>query len=158
MTTPEVTEEKHGFSRRDLIKKGAVAGAIVWTVPMIQSVPAYAAGGSQITTTCSYFVLVYIKNGVTYADRVSSTGACGGPQTSADVSWCYTCPDGHSYDNVGARTGGGTADILEQNGVSLSGSGCTAGDGTFNVSGNTITPGSGVTIIFAVASAGSLTN
>ena len=40
------TEEKSGLSRRDLIKKGAVAGAIVWTVPMIESVPAYAAAGS----------------------------------------------------------------------------------------------------------------
>lgn len=41
-----VQETKSGISRRDLIKKGAVAGAIVWTIPMIETVPAYAATGS----------------------------------------------------------------------------------------------------------------
>lgn len=43
MTTEE---KKSGISRRDLIKKGAVAGAVIWTVPMIETVPAYAAVGS----------------------------------------------------------------------------------------------------------------
>lgn len=34
-----------GISRRDVMKKGAVAGAIVWSAPMLTSSPAFAASG-----------------------------------------------------------------------------------------------------------------
>lgn len=148
----EGVEEKRGISRRDLIKKGAVAGAIVWTVPFIESVPAYAATGSTVNSACSYFILVYtVTNGgqtATYADRIGSDGSCNGSNTSADVYWCYTCPDGNHYDNANAN--------INQNGTPLGTSGCAANT-YFNVNGNTITPRlSNVTIIFAMAHAGSL--
>lgn len=143
------TEEKPGLSRRDLIKKGAVAGAIVWTVPMIESVPAYAATGSTISTACSWFMLVYTVGGVTYADRVTNTGSCAGNTTSHDVQWCYACDLTHTYDNLGA------SDALRLNGNVIPSSGCAANT-YFSVSGNTITPNTGVTINFAVAHAGSL--
>ena len=52
-------EKKSGFSRRDLITKGAVAGAIVWAVPMIETVPAYAAVGSIAAMSCSYGFIIY---------------------------------------------------------------------------------------------------
>lgn len=40
-TTPEAA----GTSRRALLGKAAAAGAVVYAVPMIKSIPAYAAGG-----------------------------------------------------------------------------------------------------------------
>lgn len=146
------TKPKSGISRRDLIKKGAVAGAVIWTVPMIESVPAYAATGSTLSTTCSYFVLVYTINGAgPYADRVGSSGACGGNTTSHDVQWCWIGPGSTDiYDNLGAN------DAIRRNGTVLDSSKCTAASGTFHVSGNTVTPGTGVVIQFAVAHAGSL--
>jgi hypothetical protein len=160
MDSTDTTEPgaKKGLSRRQVIVGGAVGAAAAWTVPLIDSVPAGATpvAGSNISSACSYFVLVYTitKDGVTtgpFADRVSSTGACGGPTTSADEKWCYTCPGtSDTYDNQGS------SNVLQLNGSPLASGGCTGGDGTFNVSGNTITPGSGVTIQFAVAHAGSL--
>lgn len=151
MTTEE---KKSGLSRRDLIKKGAVAGAIVWTVPMIETVPAYAATGSTISTACSYFVLVYtVTNpltgvGLTYADRITNTGSCAGNTTSADVTWCYQCSSG-MYDNLAPQN------AIRKDGILLASSGCAA-NSYFTVSGNTITPNANVTIDFAVAHAGSL--
>lgn len=149
----DITEEKSGISRRDLIKKGAVAGAIVWTVPFIESVPAYAQTTSNVSSACSYFLLVYTVtvNGVTttYADRIGSTGSCNGNTTSADVSWCYSCGS-NNYDNQGATN------AIRLDGTVLPSSGCAANT-YFTVTGNTITPKtSNVVIIFAVAHAGSL--
>lgn len=56
ITTPETT----GSSRRALLGKAAAAGAIVYSVPMIKSIPAYAAAGfdsfkSQSGTCCVWF-------------------------------------------------------------------------------------------------------
>lgn len=153
----DITEEKsgkRGISRRDLIKKGAVAGAIVWTVPFIESVPAYAQTTSNVTSNCSYFLLVYtVTVGVTtntYADRITSTGACAGNTLSNDGDWCWRCDSTHLYDSLG------TGNTIRLNGSIIPSSGCTAGQ-YFNVSGNTVTPSnSSVTIIFAVAHAGNL--
>lgn len=153
--TIDTTEEKSGLSRRDLIKKGAVAGAVIWTIPMIESVPAYASTGSTISTACSYFVLVYTvfdpatQTSTTYADRVTNTGSCAGNTTSHDVKWCYSCDSTHTYDNLGA------SDAIRLNGTVLASSGCAA-NSYFTVSGNTITPNTNVTINFAVAHAGTL--
>jgi hypothetical protein len=155
--TEEQTPAKKGLGRRDLIKKGAVAGAIIWAVPMIESVPAYASTGSTVSSACSFFVLVYTVNGAgPYADRVSSDGSCGGNSTNNDLKggWCWTCPTTtNTYDNLGADSNG-----IRLNGTELPSSGCTSSSGYFNVSGNTITPSSAknVVIQFAVAHAGSL--
>ncbi len=152
--TPDTPLTKKRIDRRNLIKKGAVAGAVVWTVPFIESVPAYAqtVGGSTITSACSYFSLVYTVNGTgPFASRVSASGSCTGNTTSNDVTWCYTCPGTtNTYDNAGVTS------AIRLNGVPLLSSGCKSGDGTFQVSGNTITPGPGVVILFAIAHAGSL--
>jgi hypothetical protein len=47
-TTAERTEGRGGIDRRDLIKRAAVMGGLVWTAPVIQSLasPAFAQGGS----------------------------------------------------------------------------------------------------------------
>jgi hypothetical protein len=149
MSFTEESITKKGIDRRSLIKKGAVAGAIIWAVPMIESVPAYAATGSTISSACSYFVLVYTVNGVTYADRVTSTGSCGGNTTSGDVTWCWMCGT-DIYDNSAAQN------AIRKNGSTLPSSGCTSSSNFFTVSGGTITPNTGVVIQFAVAHAGSL--
>jgi len=148
--------EKRGMSRRAVIAGGAAGAVAVWTVPLIESVPAGAATtGSHVTSACSYFVLVYTTAAGTFADRIGSDGSCAGNTTSTDVLWCYDCGSGKIYDNDPL---GSDPHVLRLNGVALSSSGCKAGDGTFTVSGNTITPGPGVTIDFAVAHAGSLNN
>jgi hypothetical protein len=162
-TTDSVT--KKGLNRRQVIVGGAVGAAAVWTVPLIDSTPAYGAPvtGSNITSTCSYFVLVYTveENGVligTFADRIGSDGHCAGNTTSTDVLWCWNCDGTHLYDNDPL---GSAPHVLRLNGTPLTSSGCTAGQ-YFTVSGNTITPVSTgtqtVTIVFAVAHAGSLNN
>lgn len=154
MSIDEQTTKK-GINRRDLIKKGAAAGAIIWAVPMIESVPAYAATGSTVSSACSYFVLVYTINGAgPFADQISSSGSCGGNSTSADIKggWCWTCPGTtDTYDNLG-----GSNNAVRLNGVTLPTSSCTSASGHFIVSGGTITPGPGVVIQFAIAHAGSL--
>jgi hypothetical protein len=42
---PELGESREGLTRRDLLKRTAVAGAIAWSAPVILSIrtPAYAA-------------------------------------------------------------------------------------------------------------------
>jgi hypothetical protein len=41
----ELEETPRGLTRRDLLKRGALAGAIVWSAPVVMSIrtPAYAA-------------------------------------------------------------------------------------------------------------------
>ena len=56
----EITTEATGSSRRALLAKAAAAGAVVYTVPMVKSIPAYAAAGfdsytNQSDTVCVWF-------------------------------------------------------------------------------------------------------
>lgn len=56
----EITTEATGSSRRALLAKAAAAGAVVYTVPMMKSIPAYAAAGFdsyrvQSATCCVWF-------------------------------------------------------------------------------------------------------
>ena len=56
----EITTEASGTSRRALLAKAAAAGAVVYTVPMMKSIPAYAAAGFdsyrvQSSTCCVWF-------------------------------------------------------------------------------------------------------
>jgi hypothetical protein len=157
MDTPNTPVEKKGISRRAVIAGGAAGAAAVWTVPLIASTPAYGAPtvGSNVSSACSYFVLVYSVDGHTYADRIGSDGSCNGNTTSTDVLWCYNCDSSNTYDNTPL---GGAPHVIRLNGTPLLSSGCAAGQ-YFHVNGNTITPASNsVTILFAVAHAGSLNN
>jgi hypothetical protein len=53
MPEPEEAGRK-GFTRRDLLKRGAVAGAIAWSAPVILSLrtPAFAQGSPPIRSCC----------------------------------------------------------------------------------------------------------
>jgi hypothetical protein len=54
-----VTEQGSGISRRDLIKKGAVAGGIVWTAPLILSDTAGATYVGSIEDCQHYYWCKY---------------------------------------------------------------------------------------------------
>jgi hypothetical protein len=53
MSGSEQGAEKHQTTRRELIKKAAIVGGVVWTLPVIESVttPAYA-GSPNLPNTC----------------------------------------------------------------------------------------------------------
>ncbi len=80
MSTTEGMEEKSGISRRDLIKKGAVAGAVFWSVPVIESVTSRAAAQSGcVSFNASWLYVIYTYNGVTYYtgfSKADTTGQC----------------------------------------------------------------------------------
>ena len=74
----EITTEAKGTSRRALLAKAAAAGAVVYTVPMVKSIPAYAAAGfdsykNQSATCCVWFSPNQnSKNGAWHADVVNT--------------------------------------------------------------------------------------
>jgi hypothetical protein len=51
-----VDEHDRGLHRRDLIKKAAVAGGIVWATPVIQSMTSAAAAAGTPNPACSAFL------------------------------------------------------------------------------------------------------
>lgn len=54
-----------GISRRDLIKRGAAAGAVIWATPVVQSfaTPAFASEGTPVGRAISYVAICYRCNG-----------------------------------------------------------------------------------------------
>lgn len=66
-----------GSSRRDLLKKAALVGAVAWTLPAVISSPAFAAskkcGGSR---PCTTFYFVKVNGDGTIAPGVGD-GSCG---------------------------------------------------------------------------------
>jgi hypothetical protein len=75
-----------GISRRDVIKKGAVAGAVLWSAPVIESVVSRAAAQSTCNSTAtfnaSYIFVVYTVGGVTYFTGFTAGGTCGSQDSS----------------------------------------------------------------------------
>lgn len=62
-------EARGGISRRDLIRRGAVVGGVVWAAPVVQSLaaPASAAEGSPSGGECTnYFRFKFNWNGTTF--------------------------------------------------------------------------------------------
>lgn len=64
-TSDRVRRQHTGLSRRDLIKRGAVAGGVVWAAPVIDSFTsgAFAAGSTptgQANFGCSWAYLVWL--------------------------------------------------------------------------------------------------
>ena len=78
------TESKPGISRRDIIKKSAVAGAVFWSVPIIESITSSAAAVSGTTggSFCgASYAFVFYKNISTgtyfFASFIKGTTTCG---------------------------------------------------------------------------------
>jgi hypothetical protein len=99
---------EHQISRRDLIKKSSVAGAIIWSAPVIESVTSRAAAQS---TGCSsanfsaswiYVVYTYTSGGVTATSYIGfskgdTTGTCTPASNPHGVISTPTCSTGYIY-------------------------------------------------------------
>lgn len=100
-----------GVSRRDLLKKGAVAGGIVWAAPLVLSSP---AGASYVgsDSECTHFY--YGKFDTNETAETITPGTCQG---STNGSTCYA-PGGAGY--VENRTyGSACATVIAVSGRTL---------------------------------------
>ncbi len=145
-----------GISRRDILKKGAAAGAAFWAVPVIESVTSRAAATSYPTITCSYAIVVY-QCGTTYywaryantADNTCTPGGNNGGGTGC--TWPY--PGGPSNGVViGQFNANASVPNISVNGTPLQwgAMNCT----NLTQIGDTITADSTCTILAAVAFGG----
>lgn len=83
----EHLEQPEGVSRRQILKRAAVAGAVVWATPVIQTInPARAYAGTP--------------NQVCYSVRVDADGSCGDSQVTPGE------PGGCGYVGAGAGSDG----------------------------------------------------
>jgi hypothetical protein len=149
----------NNVSRRDVLKKGAVAGAAFWAVPVIESVTSKAAAASGGGISCAYAIVVYEQEGCNPAQyfvaRYSGgqVGCDGGPNenctfTRAATSvpgvtvsispWSGTGPDVTVYDSSGSHAAG----------YDSSASRCGVG---LTQSGDTVTADRGYKILTAFA-------
>ncbi|HET6874732.1 MAG TPA: hypothetical protein VFH70_08140, partial [Acidimicrobiales bacterium] len=108
MTSSDMEERKSGISRRDLIKKGAVAGAVFWSVPVIESITSRAAAQSGcVTFNASWIYVIWKYNGVYYytgyskGDSGSTCTAASYPNSKPDVT-IGPC-DGYYWKLLGSQ-------------------------------------------------------
>lgn len=86
------SEESTGTSRRALLGKAAAAGAIVYTVPMIKSIPAYAADGFDSYRVSSKTCCVWFSpnqndpQGRWHSDTISPATDIVGPKSDSGTS------------------------------------------------------------------------
>lgn len=120
MTSTDMEERKSGISRRDLIKKGAVAGAVFWSVPVIESITSRAAAQSGcVTFNASWIYVIWKYNGTYYytgykqGDSGSTCTASSYPDSKPDVS-IGPC-DGYYWKLLGSQ---GTPPELQQSATS----------------------------------------
>jgi len=145
--------DQPGFSRRQMIKASAIAGAAAWTAPVIidsLASPAAASSGA-LPTGCSYALFVFYVSGQgPYIGRIQqgSASCTFTNSTSNDSSFnSYAC-NGHTYQ--GGSTFGA---VIQQDGVTVPGYNVGTCDQLFTVQGSTIVedvPGT-ATIVFAVS-------
>jgi hypothetical protein len=62
----EGESERQGLSRRALITRGAVAGAVMWSAPLITSSKAFAADTTTLAPCAHYYGVRVLKNGKTH--------------------------------------------------------------------------------------------
>ncbi len=161
-----------GVSRREILKKSAVAGAVFWSVPVIESITSAAAAASPTgAIVCSWAYVVYIFNGTIFAAGYTNTGGgnnchayaanphtawyCHGPRkelTNYTFNLLSTSPGG--ADLVRFSTGGAFTPATQPPDCSH-----------LTQNGNTVTASGGATILAffdfhsgAVGSSGTMTN
>jgi hypothetical protein len=160
-----------GLTRRQLLQRGAVAGGIVWTAPLIESVVSSAGAVSNphhVTipdchhtcsgggVNCSATFIVFQKAGdpkfyVVKIDQCAGTACstdCGVPGggTFQDL----TC-GGHSFFTAAAPNNKIFVDTMA-NPATCDVANCSS---DINISGNTITAGPGITFVFVAVHDGS---
>lgn len=154
--------EAPGLTRRRLMQRGAVVGAVVWSTPVIESLTnkAFASTGSPAPGgfACSYTDVVFTLNGA-------------GPYVVKFSQHASVCADDNTdgmygSSNVGDPCNGIQYAVNSNNQVTGNGSvipaapsGTCAG-GAFAVSsdGHTVTAGAGVSILFVLVHDGSIKN
>lgn len=104
-----------GISRRDVMKKGAVAGAIVWSAPILTSSPAFAASGKcSGSKPCVTFYFAKVQGSTCDTQSTSDGGGTGCTNyTAAQLA----CP--------------GTTPPLMENGCNFVSGSHSAGSGSF---------------------------
>lgn len=80
MTEQPVPDPNLGISRRVLLQRGAVLGAgLVWSVPLVQSIPVAAFAGTPVPQFhgISYVGIVFLCGDVTYRAKFETSGSGG---------------------------------------------------------------------------------
>jgi len=143
-----------GLSRRDMIKGAAVAGAAAWTAPMIiDSLTSPAAAASSCgpgTPNLSYGIVVYKSGSTYYSVKVAGNTCTSTTDTGGDIAGDlnYNCPGTGTFTNPGGT--------ITLNGVALTAGNCA--NITIHNSSGWVSANNGVTIVFAFAHDGSLTD
>ena len=106
-----------GLTRRDALRRGALGGALLWTVPTLQVIGAGSADAASgppsppppppppPAPTCipSNGLLYFLLRGVTYGVKIDKAGSIGKVPTNAQ----FAVPTPTSYSNYsGSITGG----------------------------------------------------
>ena len=117
---------RSGLTRRDALKRGAIGGALLWTVPTLQTIGATRASADAPSSPppptsppppppppvgCgapSHGILVYSLGGVTYAAKVDSGGV--DRPGSGERTWLTSLYPGIQFP--GTATGGVSGDHL----------------------------------------------
>lgn len=68
-----------GLTRRDLIRRGAVAGGILWTAPLVLQTAAGASGGCSPCTCATNYSGKWNTNAANLCTAVLSNPSSGGP-------------------------------------------------------------------------------
>jgi hypothetical protein len=98
-----VSGEKTGLSRRELLKKSAVAGVVFWSVPVIESVVSSAAAASPSgPISCSWAYVAYITPGGTifvagYASNQGQNNCTGYAANPNNTATALVSFGGHNY-------------------------------------------------------------
>ena len=153
--------DEPGISRRDVIKKGAAAGAILWAAPVVESFVSRAAAASVTCTPCSssggftysYASIVFMIGSNVYVVKISGNSCSGDNGTSGDIAGLVNVScNGVTYTNPGGT--------LEANGTPITPypSSCPFTFGGTSGHDVCVNNGSGVTVLFAVGHDGSFTN
>jgi hypothetical protein len=148
-----VTEEAGGLSRRDLIKRGAVVGGIVWAAPVIDSFASKAFAGSRPPGSfpCSYALIVFtINGGSPVAVKLND------PNLGCNLS----DEDGmYGTETLGAPCNGVQYAIDANNHITAGGTLVPAATGNacslFTINGSSVTADSSVNILFVLIHDGS---
>lgn len=126
MAEQDENETTPGSSRRDVFKKGAAIGGVIWAVPMIESFTNKASAqtlGSPLqppgTGNISYVALTISCAGVCTQVKIeaekATTPECGGSVNTPCCSLMAACPAGTSTTcPTGLVTGGNSGGISVQ--------------------------------------------
>lgn len=161
MTAPA----KH--SRRDVLKKSAVAGAVFWAVPVIESVTARAAAASNClnnATFSSSYVWVFfsvtsgnttsyyftgVKNDGTFSQGASNPACLPCTNSSTSVTTYYSIP------NISGNSGGTPSAYSSLISCADATAGPTATTTTFQYAGTAFTSSVNINNYLQVSKSGS---